>query len=424
MASPTIFANVALSNAVPSSMMSTVGEPSTAKTGGVAMYSGNWYAARSFDGGATWQHLDPFTYFPDVDDGFCCDQTLIYDESRDLFIWLLQYSTENGQNTLRVAVCPSAEVQNDGWQFWDLVPVEVNANWSNEWFDYNHAALSDNFLYVGSNMFNVEPERFTRSIVFRLSLDELRDGQALTLDLFTSNDFSLRCTLGATDTMYFGAHVNTSQIRVYAWPEQDASVTSTEIDITDWRGPPYSAPQNNAGNWMGRATERITAAWTTGGEVGFMWTANRQGIRRPQPFARGVCIDAASMTLIDEPDIWHSDVAFAWPETSPNSRGDVAVSLFLGGGDFHPSHVIGFCEKGQTGWQLALSNTGTHSPNDGKWGDYLHTRLNLPDRLSWVTSAFSLQGGGDRSNIEPRFVHFGLDSDAQAITGGTQPATS
>ncbi len=421
MPSPMIFANVPLTSADTNSSTSTVGEPSVAKSANFAIYTGNWYAARSFDGGANWSPVDPTTFFPKVDDGFCCDQSVIYDPSRDLFVWLLQYSALNGRNTLRVAVCPAADLQNDGWSFWDLVPAEVNPNWSNEWFDYNHAVLSDNFLYVGSNMFSVQPEAFTRCIVFRLSLDELLAKESLTLEFFQSNDFSLRCCLGATHTMYFGAHVDNSQIRVYSWPEQDAAVSSVEIDITDWEFPPYSAPQNQSGNWMGRADDRITAAWTTGGELGFLWTANRQGTVRPLPFVRAVRIDASSMTLIDEPDIWNSNVAFGWPEACPNSRGDLAVSLFVGGGNFHPSHVVGIRDASNGVRRLRLSVRGTDSPNDGKWGDYLHMRPHYPDRLSWVTSAYSLQGGGNRLNIEPRFVHFGLDSDAGAVTGGSAP---
>lgn len=410
MPSPRILASVPLAGAVPIGNKSTVGEPSAARSGDVAMYSGNWYAARSFDGGATWSHLDPFTYFPRVDGGFCCDQSLIYDSSRDLFIWLLQYVVRNGQNTLRIAVCPSAEVQTDGWNYWDLTPAGVDPGWANDWFDYNHAALSNNCLYVGTNMFRIvpaeQPDPFQRCVIFRLSLDELSQGQGLTLEHFASNDFSMRCTLGATDTMYFGTHVNTARIRVYTWQEGQAGVTSTDIDVTRWRQPPpsFSAPHDQSANWMGRGDSRITGAWTANGELGFLWTANRQGVERPLPYVRAVRIDASSMTLIDEPDIWNRNFAFGWPEACPNVAGVLAVSLFVGGGVFHPSHVVGVRDAGT--WRLLLSARGSHSPNDGKWGDYLHMRPNAPDGTSWVASAFTLQGGDDQRHIEPRFVHF------------------
>jgi hypothetical protein len=426
MPQPMLFANVALPVSATAGQTSTVGEPSVARAGDVALYSGNWYAARSFDGGATWSHVDPYTFFPRTDGGFCCDQTLIFDRGRDLFIWLLQYSkdTARGRNTLRIAACPASDVAVDNWHFWDLVPEEVEHSWTNQWFDYNHAALSDNFLYVGSNMFQVSPEKFTQSVVFRVSLDELKARGQLTHDFFTAPDFSLRCTLGATTTMYFGTHVQTNQIRVFAWPEASASVTSVDVDVTRWQGPPYTASQQHAGNWMGRASSRITAAWLSGGVIGFLWTANRQGSARPFPFVRAARIDAASMTRIDEPDIWRSDVAFGWPDACPNSRGDLAVSLFMGGGTLHPGHVVGLRTTADPAWRLKSTKSGTHSPSDGKWGDYINLRPSFPQGLSWVSSGYTLQGGGARTDIQPRFVHFGLPSDAAAVTEGAAPLTS
>jgi hypothetical protein len=55
-------------------------EPSVANSGKYVFYTGNKYAARSTDGGATWRYLDPKSDF----DKFCCDQDVIYDKSRDL----------------------------------------------------------------------------------------------------------------------------------------------------------------------------------------------------------------------------------------------------------------------------------------------------------------------------------------------------
>ncbi len=48
-------------------LASSVGEPSVSANGQVVIYTGNWYAARSADGGHTFQYIDPFTAFPDPD---------------------------------------------------------------------------------------------------------------------------------------------------------------------------------------------------------------------------------------------------------------------------------------------------------------------------------------------------------------------
>ena len=46
-------------------LASNVDEPSVAANNRVVLYTGNWYAARSADGGRTFQYIDPFNAFPD-----------------------------------------------------------------------------------------------------------------------------------------------------------------------------------------------------------------------------------------------------------------------------------------------------------------------------------------------------------------------
>src|SRR6185436_6630674 len=100
----TIYRNLALPSTATGGQTSTVGEPSLANNGNQIYYSGNWYAARSLNNGGSWSYISPFTTFPSADGGFCCDQTQIYDPTRDLTIWLLQYIRQNNTNTLRIAI--------------------------------------------------------------------------------------------------------------------------------------------------------------------------------------------------------------------------------------------------------------------------------------------------------------------------------
>jgi hypothetical protein len=68
----------------PTSFTSIVNEPSVGNDGNVVFYSGNWYAAISTDGGNTFNFFNPFTGpGPSVNGGFCCDQIVISDPSRD-----------------------------------------------------------------------------------------------------------------------------------------------------------------------------------------------------------------------------------------------------------------------------------------------------------------------------------------------------
>jgi hypothetical protein len=389
---------------------STVGEPSLANNGNAILFTGNWYAAMSSNDGGNWSHINPFTFFPPVNGGFCCDQTVHYAAAHDLTIWILQYSVAANTNTLRIAVKQGPLDAPGGWRFRDLRPAEVDPAWLGEWFDYNHAALSDKFLYIGTNAFTVGDNRFTRSIIFRLPLAELATGAALALEKFdTVNNFSLRCVQGATDTMYFVSHNGNlgNQIRVFSWPDASPTVTSRDISVRPWNPPRFSAPVGGI-NWLQRGDSRITGAWFGKDVIGVMWTANRQGVDRPFPFIRVVRINATTMTVLDEPDIWSKTTAYAYPEASANINGVAGITCFLGGGTRHPTHVVGVRDDAAGKWRLGIAFASTHSPVEGKWGDYLSCRRHASAGVDWIASGFTLQGGGERSNVRPDYVRFGF----------------
>jgi hypothetical protein len=96
-----LFRNAAIPGAATSNSTSQVGEPSVANNGSSILLTGNWYASLSTDHGQNWIYVDPYDLFPSVNGGFCCDQVALYDPSRDILFWLLQYSADSNRNTLR-----------------------------------------------------------------------------------------------------------------------------------------------------------------------------------------------------------------------------------------------------------------------------------------------------------------------------------
>ena len=97
-----LFSNLALDDAATSTSTGTVCEPTAASSGADLLVTGNWFASRSSDAGQSWQFVDPATMFPASMGGFCCDQVALYEPSRDLWIWLLQYNTDaTGTNLFR-----------------------------------------------------------------------------------------------------------------------------------------------------------------------------------------------------------------------------------------------------------------------------------------------------------------------------------
>lgn len=399
-----------LSDTVTDNQTSTIGEPSIANNGPHLLFTGNWFAAKSTNNGKDWSYVSPYDYFPPASNGFCCDQTLLYDKSRDLTFWILQYDKVNGGNTLRLAVKKGRTLNNDDWDIWDLTPKSLNSAWTNQWLDYNHASVSDNFLYIGTNVFSTS-DVFQRCVIIRIPLDKLKTGTGITYNLFeTRTEFSLRCVQGAKKTMYFASHTSANNvIRVFSWPENSLTVKRTDVMITPWSGGnTYVAKCPDGSNWLGRTDYRITGAWLADGILGFMWTANARGTSRPFPHVRVVRIDAATFKLIDEPDLWHPNYAFAYPDAAPNAAGDIGICLFMGGGTKFPSHVVGGFDKLTKGWKLKLARAGTQGPLDNKWGDYLTVRPLSPDNKEWIAAGYTLQGGRTEDKIQAHAVQFRL----------------
>lgn len=390
---------------------STVGEPSLSANGHEVLFSGNWYAAHSTNTGLAWNLLNPFNFFPTAAGGFCCDQTLIYIPTVGVHVWILQYiKGPNQSNVLRIAFKANQLGTQAGWKWWDLAPGAIDMAWSQEWFDYNHCAFSDNYLYVGTNMFNGVTDRFTRAVMFRIPFTAFAPNAHLAIDHFmTTANFSLRCVQGASTIMYFGAHegAQSNRLRIFAWPETSTAVSSTVVPITAWNGAtPYGPVGPGSANWIGRCDGRITGAWLANNRLGFMWSANRQGTTRPFPFVRVVRIAVANTSLVDEPDIWNANFAFAYPDASPNQAGDIGITLFAGGGTKHPTHMIGVRQANGSTWNLRSVVASTHSPAQNKWGDYLTCRRDHPNGQNWIASGFTLQGGAGIANVIPNFVRF------------------
>ena len=386
---------------------STICEPSLCCFGKNILFTGNWFTFKSTDKGKSWQFLDPEKILKPPGVEFDCDQSVIYDPSRKLTFWILQYNNDaNGENVLRVAINNDPALKDSSWYWWDFRP-SFNKAWRKQWFDFNHVALSDNFLYVGSNMYDKNDE-WKRGMIFRMPLTKLADRAGnISYDYFSTSRYgSLRCTLGAKRTMYFGTLHSEDKLKLFAWPENSKKVKEHLIRVTPYSfSSSYTALCPGNKNWLERCDDRVTAAWIHQNTMGFMWTADKEE-NRPFPFIRCVRINTKNNKVIDDQDIWSDKFAYAWPDVCPNDLGKVGITLFRGGGQEFPDHLIGVFNDKQKKWDIALAMNGTHAPRDSKWGDYLTCRKYYPGGKTWVAAGFVLKDGGARKNIQPFIVHF------------------
>jgi hypothetical protein len=427
----TLFANTSLSNGETSS----TDEPAVSGNGNVILYTGNWYGALSTNAGRSFTLIDPFSQFPQVYGGFCCDQRTIYDPTRDLTFWSLLYLYDfSFNNELRlVAFAGQSNLSNLQGYYYDLTPQL--AGWpSGDWFDYPQLALSANYLQVTVNVFD-SSQNLVGSTAFHLSLDQIAQKAPTltpTFNNFTGADSvdAVSPIQGASTTMYFAAHLNSAMLRVYAVPEAGGPATIFDVPHTAYPGAGnvvYTCPVVDGTNPCAFDDDRIKGGWVSKGVLGFLWDASQGtgGLGLPVypfPYVHVVRINQASMTLIDEPLISSSTYAWFYPAVAPNGRGDLGLSLGFAGGCIAPSSAVGVhdsytASSGAGFWLLNTVRNGTNGPASNRWGDYFSVQPASGNGVNiWLGTSFTLQGpcsGGGQScpSGEPRFLWFGRQQD-------------
>lgn len=399
----TITGNIALDDAATGTQTGTVGEPTVAASSTTLFVTGNWYASRSGDRGATWTLLDPFTEFPTDRGTFCCDQQILYVKSVRLWVWLLQYSRSGSSNIYRLAVSRNAAPGT--WHWWDVAPADLDPAWTDVWFDFPDLATSEANLWISCNQYDTG-NAWKRATVIRYPLAELAGAAPLTRRHWVTTDAgSLRLVSGADTSMWFGATDQARRsVRVFRWPDDATGVTAWTIPVSPWADTDYTSLGPEGAPWLSRCDDRVTGAWRSGGRLGFLWSSGRVP-GRPHPFIRAVTLDEQSLAVVAEPDLWSQNGAWAYPAAAPSTKGRVGLSAFFGG-PTHPAHAVGVLDAEANLWTTKLSATSTHPPGAGKWGDYLVCRPHPTRKSSWMASGFTLQGGTGRRNIEPRVVVF------------------
>jgi hypothetical protein len=408
----------ALTDSETKNFTSHVSSPSIAAWGDNLLVTANWFAALSSDQGSSFRYINPFTTFPNdaAGRGFCCDQVVLYDPGHDLVMWYLQYENDDTGNTGRLAVATGDDRKRQRWHYFNFTPTQLGAQFSEKWFDYPDLTLSKNYLYLTTNVFGTKPaDTWMGSVAIRLPLSELGQSNSFTYRYFYTNDvLSLRPTQGATDTMYFGSLQSEASIRVYAWPESETNVNGKGIPVSRFSDGERISLDPNKVNWLekinpgGQFQGRITAAWVADDRIGFAWTA-AQDVQYPNPHVRAALLDRATMRLLAEPVLWNDRYAFGYPAIAPNRKGQLGVSVAVGGEDLYPSQAVGrlFPAINETGgyWELIATARGLNSPASPRWGDYFTVRPHPTLGDAWVATGVTL-GARSQEDANVRFYIF------------------
>lgn len=404
----TLVKNVQLNDVATADTASHVCEPSAAVNGNVVFYTGNWFAALSTDGGTTFKFVDPFTTFPNPPGmSFCCDQVVQYIKSIDTFVWLLQYTRDStGKNIQRIAYATTARVKTGAWRFFDITPASVGLG-PGIWLDFPDLAVGANMLYMTTNAF--AGSSWTASVVVRIRLSSFTSGTLSASRSISNTHPSLRVAQNCGTTAYFVAHNSTSSLRVFSWRETSPTPTTNDVTVASWARGPMSSVTPDGRDWLQRADSRHTGATLAGNELWFAWGSNKGGANaRPNPFVQIARINATTMTLIENINLWDPNSAIFYAGLHTNANNEVGASYTIGGGTRFPTHVVGILTGTR---RQATTFASTRGPADNKWGDYLTVRRNFPNQKLFCATGYSLQSGAGSSDATPNFTVFGRSSD-------------
>jgi len=404
-----------------------VHEPSVVNLDSAVFYTANWYAAKSADSGNSFTYVDPYSFFPSVNGGFCCDQVTAYAPAQDMALWGLQYIKDSNTGTFRLArAVGSAGVANNNWLYWDFTPQNLGFANGN-WFDYPSLTVAGNYLYVTSNVYHTADDSPTGSAIIRLPLSALAAGTAFNYNYFTSTSVgTIRCAEGSGTTIYFAAFSNTTQMRIHRWDESSNTIFWDDVQLNSF------TPLNRDGvaispdgtNWALRADGRPLAAYDAGGVIGVMFMA-KQDANFPYPYTIHARFNESTRALISQGQIWNTKYAWLYPSAAPNASGQLAGTLQIGGGltadGFpYPGTQIWISDDVQPGgttvggvYFLANSNAG---PSASKWGDFLTVHQHKTFTNTWVITGYTLQGGQSDSFVVPNYSWIGREKNGPGTT--------
>lgn len=440
----TLFRDSNMGATIKANTSGNTGEPNVGNSGAAVFATGNWWGAISADGGQSFKYINPATFFPSAFGGFCCDQHTLYDPSRDIFIWYLQYISSGpagaGQNIYRMAVARPQDAVQGVWYFYSITSAS-NTEW-----DYPDMCLSNNFLYITTNRGVYKSSSVNDAFMYRWPLDSLSTGASLSgavLDLGAAgfSNLSLKCTHGAREVMYFGSHNSTSQYRIFSWADDSGSIFNSSINVPAWNNNAHVCPTPDGRNWCGFDDGRMKTGWVQstrqGHLIGFMWNAsglggasNCNGTALSCPYIEAHRVSITDTTNertyadFDRPFLWISGntAAAQYPAIGVNARGDLGLAWYYSSSSTDPNFALGLDDdyhRTVSGtWDVYYVRASTQGPADQtqqRWGDYFEVQPFAPNDLAWITTGQTLQGCGTAGCKETQYVIFGRGRDTRAV---------
>lgn len=410
---------------------STLAEPAAINDGAFTFSAGNYdhaeYAAPDFGGGMTFFDV-PVPAGPSDAPIPCCDNDVVYDKARGLTIWSTLYINASATNgVVRLFVRRSVSTQACSYT------IDNAGTANNILMDYPHIGLSNDFLYLATNDIPTAGSQNAR--IKRFELDAMYDCLVAPFTMFswpstTDGQRVWRPVEGATETMYWAHHQNSTTLRVFSWPESDPAPTnvlkalsSSSFADPDCRG----GTLNN--DWADSLSASIIGFTKHGavgaGRVSWYWSVSPDA-SHTQGHMHSAIFNEPGLVLINQPSVYNNSFCIMNPNLTANRRGDLGISLAYGGqaggGGTAATPAVAMDDDFTSGIGFfqtlyPITPTGTHNRTDARYGDYFTVRPQNPCDLFFFATGYALIGGTGVANVDSRLVDFGRQRDSKCYFG-------
>jgi len=408
-------------------------EPGVSNMGQSVFYLSNNLFDYSSDGGVTFTSLK-IPGGPSDAPNFCCDQTIVFDPGRSIWIWAALYTNTGATN----AVVKFGVIKNPGKLACSYI-YDPGGTANNIKVDYPQLGLSDNKLYLATS--ESQAGSWLRARMLRIDLDKLLECPKTygyqAVNFLPKSKRMWAPIRGAKGTMYWANHNDASHLRIWTWPESAKSPTSVvkQVQTTTFADPDCRGGANNQ-DWIQKRGwqiyDAIRGALARGGvaspcpdcgRLQFYWNAAKDSNHK-QAHVRSAVFGLPDLDLLAQPHVHNGEYCFGYADVHPNARGDLGVTIALGGRENGGGRAlaagVAIEDEYTTGYKLEtvqITTSGTDMPSsknknwDQRYGDYLSVKPHDPCSLWWVAGNYALSGGGGPSNVVANYVEFGRQRD-------------
>jgi hypothetical protein len=415
----TVFKTSLINSTCSGCAQATVNEPTAANSGKTVVETSNWNIAYTLNGGApsvVWGNLSPYS----LSTGFCCDQEVVYNADRNIFLLLQLDYVSNGNSANGLALSIAHGLSPTSWCTYKFTGASFGLG-ATDLLDFPKIAVSNNNAFLTWNDYNPSGA-WTSSGLARFPLDSLASCAGFSFNFLNRGSeftFALARTQTAHDQFYWVSNwmtdgtVNGQNLRIFWWPDN----SGTYFWVT--KGVNAYTFGTAACNWCGRLDPRYESVVITPAEYRAQANSAFAGDQilevattaGPSSFSNGNnyvvynYFKLNSLAYIGNDQTFNTTNSFGYPGCNVNAKGYVGCAMVQG---VNPGGLIVLQDNVNPTqpWGYDFVIGGINSNNS--WGDYVETNPWIPGGGPFQTVLWNLNG----STVQPYYIVWGRGSDA------------